>query len=79
MIISNFLSLSSFVETLMIYYFYCLVSDSQNTNVERTMNKSASQPFIASSQPYNKLNWNPELSGQVKIKQQEVITMSDKI
>lgn len=36
------------------------------------MNKSASQPFIAANQPYNKLGWNAEITGQVKNKQDEV-------
>lgn len=39
---------------------------------ERTINKSASQPFIGANQPYNRLTWNPEMSGQTKAKQEEV-------
>lgn len=39
---------------------------------ERTMNKSASQPFIGGNQPYNRLAWNSDISGQTKAKQDEV-------
>lgn len=50
------------------------VSDSQGqlNQTERTINKSASQPFIGTSQPYNRLAWNPELQEQVKTKRDEV-------
>ena len=51
-----------------------LVSESQAlmSSNERTMNKSASQPFIGGNQPHNRLAWNSDLSGQTKAKQDEV-------
>lgn len=51
------------------------VSEAQgqaNTGPERTINKSASTPFIGASQPYNRLGWNADISGQAKSKQEEV-------
>lgn len=40
---------------------------------ERTINKSASQPFIGANQPSTtRLGWNSEISGQAKAKQDEV-------
>lgn len=53
----------------------CIVSESQgqaNSGPERTINKSASTPFIGASQPYNRLGWNADISGQTKSKQDEV-------
>lgn len=48
------------------------VSDNQPSQENRVINKSASSPFIATSKPYNKLAWNPELGAQTKHKQEEV-------
>lgn len=39
---------------------------------ERTINKSASQPFIGANQPTSRLGWNSEITGQAKAKQEEV-------
>lgn len=39
---------------------------------ERTINKSASQPFIGANQSSTRIGWNPDVSGQVKAKQDEV-------
>ncbi|XP_044254931.1 coronin-7 isoform X2 [Tribolium madens] len=50
-----------------------LLSESQGqTNPERTINKSASTPFIGASQPYNRLAWNPDLNEKTKLKQEEL-------
>lgn len=49
------------------------LSDSQGQAVvERPINKSASQPFIGATQPFNRLGWNVEMSGQTKAKQEEI-------
>ncbi|CAG9762430.1 unnamed protein product [Ceutorhynchus assimilis] len=49
------------------------LSESQPQGQEnRTINKSASSPFIGTSKPYNKLAWNPELTEQTKNKQEEI-------
>ncbi|XP_076251127.1 coronin isoform X1 [Rhynchophorus ferrugineus] len=50
------------------------LSDNQpQTNQEnRTINKSASSPFIGVSKPYNRLGWNADVSGQTKNKQDEI-------
>lgn len=47
---------------------------SESQGQERTINKSASTPFIGASQPYNRLAWNTDLTGQTKQKQEEVGT-----
>lgn len=53
-----------------------LLSESQgqagNVAGERTINKSASTPFIGASQPFNRLGWNADMSGQTKSKQEEI-------
>ncbi|EFA02370.1 coronin-7 isoform X1 [Tribolium castaneum] len=50
-----------------------LLSESQGqTNPERTINKSASTPFIGASQPYNRLAWNADLNEKTKMKQEEL-------
>jgi coronin-7 len=51
-----------------------LLSESQGqvNSSDRTINKSASSPFIGASQPYNRLAWNAELTGQTKMKQEEI-------
>lgn len=49
----------------------CL-SDNQPSQENRVINKSASSPFIATSKPYNKLAWTPELGAQTKHKQEEI-------
>ncbi|RZC40501.1 coronin-7 [Asbolus verrucosus] len=51
-----------------------LLSESQGqvNSTERTINKSASTPFIGASQPYNRLGWNAEITGQTKLKQEEI-------
>ncbi|KAJ8952578.1 hypothetical protein NQ314_007504 [Rhamnusium bicolor] len=43
-----------------------------NSGPERIINKSASTPFIGASQPYNRLGWNADVSGQTKNKQEEL-------
>ncbi|XP_066145726.1 coronin-7 isoform X2 [Euwallacea fornicatus] len=48
------------------------LSENQPSQENRVINKSASSPFIATSKPYNKLAWNPELSAQTKNKQDEI-------
>ncbi|KAJ8951735.1 hypothetical protein NQ318_012586 [Aromia moschata] len=49
------------------------LSESQGQpNIERTINKSASSPFIGGSQPYNRLGWGSDVSGQLKNKQEEL-------
>ncbi|XP_050307808.1 coronin-7 isoform X2 [Anthonomus grandis grandis] len=48
------------------------LTETQPTQDNRTINKSASSPFIGTSKPYNKLAWSPELSSQTKNKQEEI-------
>lgn len=48
-------------------------SQGQGVNIEKTINKSASQPFIGASQSYSRLSCNPEIQSIVKTKQDEVI------
>ncbi|XP_049826168.1 coronin-7 isoform X2 [Aethina tumida] len=47
-------------------------SQGQAGSGERTINKSASTPFIGSNQPYNRLGWNADLATQTKSKQEEI-------
>ncbi|GJQ82345.1 hypothetical protein Trydic_g416 [Trypoxylus dichotomus] len=49
-----------------------LLSDTQNTTSERTINKSASQPYISSSQPFGRLGWTADMASQSKAKQEEI-------
>nr|XP_023013175.1 coronin-7 isoform X1 [Leptinotarsa decemlineata] len=52
-----------------------LLSESQgqpNTASERTINKSASTPFIGSAQAYRGVGWDADISGQTKNKQEEL-------
>jgi len=55
-----------------LFYVIIVVSDNQPSQENRVINKSASSPFIATSKPYNKLAWTPELGAQTKHKQEEV-------
>lgn len=66
------LKILGFIQNVLQYLFSVSESQGQGNNPERTINKSASTPFIGASQPYNRLAWNPEMSGQTKLKQDEV-------
>ncbi|XP_030763580.1 coronin-7 isoform X2 [Sitophilus oryzae] len=43
----------------------------QPNQENRTINKSASSPFIGASKPFNRLGWNADMSGETKAKQVE--------
>lgn len=56
----------------MCIYFILLLVSEQTSGNEKTINKSASQPFLGASQPHNRLGWNADVSGQTKVKEDEV-------